>query len=75
MSLPQVIRDKAVYTTGWLSGRSSGWPGSFSDAYALVASKFTSLLSLPLPFLSFLAFPFFGGKHVVEIDICFCLLR
>lgn len=73
MSLLQSIRDKAVYSTGYLSGRSSGLPSSLSDAYALVASKTTSLLSLPLPFLSFLAFPFFGGTSTI-ISVAFFYL-
>lgn len=61
MDLVHAIRDRVVYATGYLAGRSSAFPHSLSHAYALLASKLTSWLSLPLPFLSFLAFPFFGG--------------
>lgn len=64
-SLVQSLRDNVVYASGYLSGRSSGFPHNLSDAYALFASKFTSLLSIPLPFLSFLAFPFVSASHTV----------
>lgn len=73
MDFVHTIRDNAVYASGYLSGRSSGFPHSLSDAYALLASKFTSLLSLPLPFLSFLAFPFFGGTSTT-ISVAFFYL-
>lgn len=73
MSFLQPIRDNVVYATGYLSGRSSGFPHSLSDAYSLFASKLTSLLALPLPFLSFLAFPFFGGTSTT-ISVAFFYL-
>lgn len=73
MDIVQSIRDNVVYASGYLSGRSSGFPHSLSDAYALFASKLTGLLSLPLPFLSFLAFPFFGGTSTT-ISVAFFYL-
>jgi len=70
MSLAQSLRDNVVYATGYLSGRSTGFPSSLSDVYAVLVSRLTTLVSLPLPFLSFLAFPFFGG-YSATISIAF----
>lgn len=57
-SVVNYARDNIVYASGYLAGR---WPRSISDIYATLVSKLTSFLSLPLPFLSFLALPFFGS--------------
>ena len=58
MASLQSIRDNLVYGSGYVAGRS---PHSLSDVYAKIISKLTTLVSLPLPFLSFLALPFFSG--------------
>lgn len=60
-SIAQSLRDNIVYATGYLQGRSYAFPRSVSEVYAMATSKLTSLIALPLPFLSFLALPFFSG--------------
>nr|POE58680.1 hypothetical protein CFP56_68355 [Quercus suber] len=57
-TIVQAARDKLHYASGYLSGAS---PRTFSDIPAFVLSRVTGLLTLPLPLLSFLALPFFGG--------------
>lgn len=57
----QAVRDRISYSEGWLQGRSHGFPSNVADIYGIVVGKTTKLLSLPLPFLSFLAVPFFSG--------------
>ncbi|KAM0702697.1 hypothetical protein Q7P35_010129 [Cladosporium inversicolor] len=57
----QVLRDKALWSYGYFQGRSSLFPRNFSDLYRMVVSKATSFVALPLPLLSFLALPVFGG--------------
>lgn len=57
----QALRDKVLWSYGYFQGRSIIIPRSFSELYATVISKATSFAALPLPLLSFLALPVFGG--------------
>ena len=60
-SLVQSVRDSLYYSSGYVKGRGVPWPTSPSAFYGSVVAKITRLVSLPLPFLSFLALPFFGN--------------
>lgn len=60
-ALQQTIRDNVLYAYGYLQGRTFAFPRSISELYGLAVSKVTSFISLPLPLLSFLALPLFGG--------------
>jgi len=60
-AIQQTIRDNALYAYGYLQGRTFAFPRSISEVYALGVSKVTSFISLPLPLLSFVALPLFGG--------------
>ena len=51
-----------MYWAGYLQGRSYLLARSPSAWYGALVSKTTSLIALPLPFLSFLAIPFVGGS-------------
>lgn len=57
----QALRDKILWSFGYFQGRTIVLPHSFSELYALVISKATRFAALPLPLLSFLALPIFGG--------------
>lgn len=57
-AIAQAIRDRFFFSEGWLHGTA---PRGLGDLYGVVVGKITSLISLPLPFLSFLAVPFFSG--------------
>ena len=57
-SVAQAVRDRVFYSEGWLHGT---LPRSLSDLYGSAVGQLTTLISLPLPFLSFLAVPFFSG--------------
>ncbi|KAM0722941.1 hypothetical protein Q7P37_001139 [Cladosporium fusiforme] len=57
----QTLRDKLLWSSGYFQGRTIVLPHSFSEVYALVISKATRFAALPLPLLSFLALPIFGG--------------
>lgn len=57
----QALRDKALWSYGYLQGRSILFPRNISDLYGMVVSKASSFVALPLPLLSFLALPVFGG--------------
>ena len=72
-SLAQSIRDNVVYASGYFQGRSYQLPRSFAELYAVLVSKVTSLISLPLPFLSFLALPFFSGSSTTISLVFFYL--
>ena len=72
-SVAQAIRDNVVYATGYLQGRSYQLPRSFSGLYGVLISKVTSLVALPLPFLSFLALPFFSGTSTTVNLVFFYL--
>lgn len=69
MSL-QTIRDYVIYNQGYFSGRSFSLSNIVWDAYGTAISKGSSLISLPLPFLSFLALPFFGSTSTT-INLAF----
>ncbi|PPJ61295.1 hypothetical protein CBER1_05094 [Cercospora berteroae] len=58
----QAVRDKLVYGSGYLSGRSAGWPTGFWELYGTIMSKVTGMLTLPLPLVSFVAIPLYGGS-------------
>lgn len=60
-SLLAAVRDNLWYSRGFLEGRWYSLPSSLTGWYGVGVSKLASLISLPLPFLSFLALPFFGG--------------
>ena len=60
-AIQQTLRDNALYFWGYLQGRSFSLPRSFSALYGVLVSRVTSFVSLPLPLLSFLALPVFGG--------------
>ena len=71
--LQQSIRDNVVYATGYVQGRSFALPHSFGELYGLLVSKVTGLIALPLPFLSFLALPFYTGSSTT-INLVFFYL-
>lgn len=54
----QTLRDSAYYATGYLRGHDT----SITGMYGSLISKITSILTVPLPLLSFLALPLFGGQ-------------
>jgi hypothetical protein len=58
----QALRDKVLWSYGYFQGRSVLLPRSVPELYGMAMSKVTSLVALPLPFLSILALPVFGGK-------------
>ncbi|KXT12970.1 hypothetical protein AC579_3151 [Pseudocercospora musae] len=55
------VRDQFTYSQGYMQGRYVALP-SFSDFYGSMVSKLTSFISIPLPLLSMLALPIFGGS-------------
>ena len=67
------IQDTLSYFYGYARGRLFALPHSFTDLTAVVLSKFTSFVTLPLPLLSFLALPFFGGSSTT-INLAFFYL-
>ncbi|TKA80310.1 hypothetical protein B0A55_02216 [Friedmanniomyces simplex] len=71
--LEQWLRDRLVYWSGFLQGRSYSLPKSASQVYGLLVSKATSFVSLPLPLLSFLAIPFVGGSSTTFNLLVFVL--
>ncbi len=60
-AVAQAIRDRLLYYTGYARASSISLPTSVTDFYGFVVSNLTRLISLPLPFLSFLVVPFFSG--------------
>jgi hypothetical protein len=58
----QAVRDKVLWSYGYFQGRSVLLPRSVPELYGMAMSKVTGLVALPLPFLSILALPVFGGK-------------
>ena len=60
----QEMRDNVLYALGYAQGRFY-LPRSIPELYGRVISKVTSLIAIPLPLLSFLALPFFGGSPAV----------
>lgn len=73
MSLVQSARDQLQYSSGYLSGRFFALPSSLSDLYGRIVSKATSLATLPLPLLSFLVLPFYGGSSTTVSLVFFYL--
>lgn len=63
-SVVHAIRERAQYSLGYLQGRSFQLPRSLSDVYGTLVAKGTSLVSLPLPLLSFLALPLYGTYSI-----------
>jgi hypothetical protein len=72
-SLVQAVRDNLYYSSGYVRGRGVPWPSSLSGLYGTVVAKTTYLVSLPLPFLSFLALPFFSGTSTTVNLVFFYL--
>lgn len=72
-AIQQSLRDSLLYASGYLKGRSFAFPTNFSDLYARAVSTLGKLVSLPLPFLSFLALPFFGSTSTT-ISVLFFYL-
>lgn len=72
-ALQQTIRDNILYAYGYVQGRSFSLPRSFSGLYGQLISKVTSFVALPLPLLSFLALPFFGGSPATVNLVIFYL--
>jgi len=60
-AIQRSIRETVLYAYGYAQGRLFSFPRSASQLYATLISRLTSVVSLPLPFLSFLALPFYGG--------------
>ncbi|KAF2767961.1 hypothetical protein EJ03DRAFT_314819 [Teratosphaeria nubilosa] len=56
------IRDSVEWTHGYLQGRLYALPHNPSQLYGQLLSKATRILTVPLPFASFLILPFFGGS-------------
>lgn len=72
-SLVQTLRDNLYYSSGYVRGRGLPWPSTASDLYGSVVAKATHLVALPLPFLSFLALPFFSGTSTTVNLVFFYL--
>ena len=72
-SLVHWVRDNFLYSSGYVSGRYVSLPRSFTEIYVSTVTTFTKLIALPLPFLSFLALPFFTGTSTT-ISIAFFYL-
>lgn len=66
----QPLRDNLVYASGYFSAFQARFPRTLSELYALFASKVVSPF---LPFLSFLALPFFSGTSTT-INLLFFYL-
>lgn len=56
------IRQNLSYAYGYAQGRFASLPTTPSELYGQAVSKVTSFVALPIPLLSFLALPFFGGS-------------
>ncbi|KAG9599127.1 sterol desaturase family, partial [Aureobasidium melanogenum] len=69
----QALRDELVYYYGYSQGRGFSISDLFSRTSAKILSEVTSLMTLPLPLLSFLAVPFFGSSSTT-ISLAFFLL-
>lgn len=72
-AIQQYVREKVLYATGYYSGRFYSLPGNLSQVYAFLIAKVTRLVSLPLPLLSFLALPLYGGTSTT-INLLFFYL-
>lgn len=58
---------------GYVQGRAASLPTGFWELYGATASKVTSFLTLPLPLLSFLAIPLYGGSSTTVSLVFFYL--
>ncbi|KYG46680.1 hypothetical protein M433DRAFT_64636, partial [Acidomyces richmondensis BFW] len=72
-SIMQAARDYAIYARGYIQGRLFSLPHSPTELYGVLVSKVTSLITLPLPLLSVLALPFFGGSGTTVNLVVFYL--
>lgn len=70
----QALRDKVLWSYGYFQGRSVLLPRSIPELYGMAMSKVTSFVALPLPFLSILALPVFGGKST-SLSLVFVYLK
>lgn len=57
----QVLRDKILWSYGYFQGWRTVFPHSISGLWGRSMAYLTSFVALPLPLLSFLALPLFGG--------------
>lgn len=69
----QTLRDNAEYALGYAQGRQYHLTDTASRLYAFAIARMSSLISLPLPLLSFLALPFFGST-TTSINLLFFYL-
>ncbi|KAK5130220.1 hypothetical protein LTR08_002305 [Meristemomyces frigidus] len=67
------LREQLVHAYGFLQERTPWLPRSTSELYGQLLSKFTGLVSLPIPLVSFLALPFFGGSSATVNLVVFYL--
>lgn len=70
MTIQQTIRDTIAYNHGYFQGRSLSLTDNLWSMYGTVLSKATSMISIPLPLLSFAALPFFGSTSTT-INLAF----
>ncbi|KAI7195298.1 sterol desaturase family [Hortaea werneckii] len=71
MTSLQAVRDQVLYYGGYAQGRYL--PHSLAELYGRVVSRLTSIIAIPLPLLSFLALPFFGGSPALVNLVIFGL--
>ena len=69
----QALRDELVYYYGYTQGRGFSVGDLFSRTSAKLLSQVSSLMTIPLPLLSFLAVPFFGSSSTT-VSLAFFLL-
>lgn len=69
MSL-QAARDYIIYNHGYFSAKSGSLSSSMWNLYGTAISKASSVISVPLPILSFIALPFFGSTSTT-INVAF----
>ena len=70
-SIRDTLRDKVLYNYGYFQGRTFALPRSFSEVSGTIVSKVTSFAALPLPLLSFLAVPLYGGSSTTASLVFF----
>lgn len=58
----RAVHDHFLYYSAYLQGRLYALPRGPSQALSALISRLTSIAALPLPFLSFLLVPFYGGS-------------
>ncbi|KAK5120976.1 hypothetical protein LTR85_005760 [Meristemomyces frigidus] len=67
------LRQNLSFAYGYAQGRFSSLPYTPSELYGQLISKVTSFVALPVPLLSFLALPFFGGSSATVNLVVFYL--